>query len=64
MTWLSCRWLWLVVCKSAGVTKQEVRIYRKNNKGKLFINKKTYLWFVHQSTILQSLNGHLLLIRH
>ena len=28
MIWLSIRWLWELICKVAGVTKQEVRLYR------------------------------------
>ena len=49
MNWLACRWLWGIVCKTAGVTKQEVREYRKKTSHSIKPSRKIYPWLLNKS---------------
>ncbi|NLX93218.1 MAG: hypothetical protein GXZ02_05045 [Clostridiales bacterium] len=49
MIWLSCRWIWTLVCEEAGVTKQEVRLYRIKINREMNPNRKVYPWMLSHS---------------
>lgn len=47
---LSLHWLWVQVCKTAGVTKQEIKEYRIENHQEINPQKKLYFWLVSKSS--------------
>ncbi len=49
MNWFSCQWIWTLVCRAAGVTRQEVRKYRIENHQEIHPQRKVYDWLVNKS---------------
>lgn len=49
ISWLARRWLWDLVCKTAGVTKQEVWRYRKKVSRTNYPGRQLYSWMLSNS---------------
>lgn len=46
LTWCSVRWLWVAVCKAAGLTIFEARLYRRENRHVKNPQDKFYTWML------------------
>lgn len=46
ITWLSTRWIWKLICKTAGVTKEEILEYRKGRQGENNAGRSLSNWLL------------------
>lgn len=49
LTWISLDWIWSLICKSAGLTKQEVRLYRAENIRKISYKSSSYYYILQRA---------------